>query len=61
MARALTVLIHPTLPRPILHEPANEAVRQYRKAIKVLRQHVDRVVSTSTAIEPILLACLLCV
>jgi hypothetical protein len=61
MARALTVLIHPTFPRPILHELTNEAVRQYGKAIKVLRQHVDRAVSASTAIEPILLACLLCV
>jgi hypothetical protein len=61
MARALTVLIHPTFPRPILHELTNGAVRQYEKAIKVLRQHVDRAVSASTAIEPILLACLLCV
>jgi hypothetical protein len=61
MARALTVLIHSTFPRPILYELSNEAVRQYGKAIKVLRQHVDRAVSASTAIEPILLACLLCV
>jgi hypothetical protein len=61
LARALTVLIHPSFPRPILHDLAEEAVRQFRKAIRVLRTHVDRAVASSVAIEPILLACLLCV
>lgn len=61
LARALTVLIHPSFPRPVLHELADEAVRQFRKAIRVLREYVDRAVSYSVAIEPILLACLLCV
>lgn len=61
LARALTVLIHPTFPRPVLHELAEEAVRQFRKAIRVLREYVDEAVSSSVAIEPILLSCLLCV
>lgn len=61
MARALTVLIHPSFPRPILHNPADEAVPQYRKAIRSLRQYVDQAISVPAAIEPILLACLLCV
>jgi hypothetical protein len=61
MARALTVLIHPTFPRPILHELADEAMRQYRKTIRSLREYVDRALAAPVAIEPILLACLLCV
>lgn len=61
MARALTVLIHPSFARPILQEPADEAVRQYQKAIKELRTYVDSAVSLSVDVEPILLACLLCV
>jgi hypothetical protein len=61
LARALTVLIHPSFPRPVLHDLAEEAVRQFRKAIRVLRAYVDRAITSSVAIEPILLACLLCV
>lgn len=61
LARALTVLIHPSFPRPVLHDLAEEAVRQFRKAIRVLREYVDEAVSSSVAIEPVLLACLLCV
>jgi len=61
MARALTVLIHPTFPRPILPELADEAIRQHYKAIRSLRKYVDQALTTSVAIEPVLLACLLCV
>ncbi|GAB7322117.1 hypothetical protein MBLNU13_g03140t1 [Cladosporium sp. NU13] len=61
LARALTVLIHPSFPRPVLHDLAEEGVRQFRKAIRVLREYVDEAVSSSVAVEPILLACLLCV
>jgi len=61
LARALTVLIHPSFPRPVLHDLAEEATRQFRKAIRVLREYVDEAVSSSVAVEPILLACLLCV
>ena len=61
LARGLTVLIHPSFPRPVLNDLAEEAVRQFRKAIRVLREYVDNAVSSSAAIEPILLACLLCV
>lgn len=60
-ARALTVLIHPSYPRPVLNDLAVEAARHHRKAIKLLREYVDRAVLASVAIEPILLACLLCV
>lgn len=60
-ARALTVLVHPSFPRPLLHDLAGEAARQYRKTIKVLRQYVEQAVLAPVAIEPILLACLLCV
>lgn len=61
MARGLTVLIHPSFARPILQEQADEAMRQYQKAIKVLRTYVDAAASSSVDVEPILLACLLCV
>lgn len=61
LARALTVLIHPSFPRPVLHDLTEEAVRQFRKAIRVLREYVDKAVTSSVAIEPILLSCLLCV
>ena len=61
LARALTVLIHPSFPRPVLYDLAEEAVRQFRKAIRVLREYVDEAVSSSVAVEPILLSCLLCV
>ena len=61
LARSLTVLIHPSFPRPVLNHMAEEAALQFRKAIRVLRESVDRVVSSSVAIEPILLSCLLCV
>lgn len=61
VARALTVLIHPSFARPVLHDIAVEAARHYRKAIKVLREYVEQAVLAPVAIEPILLACLLCV
>jgi len=61
MARALTVLIHPSFPRPVLRELADEAMRQHCKAIRSLREYVDRALTASVDIEPVLLACLLCV
>lgn len=61
MARVLTVLIHPSFTRPILQEPAKEALRQYQMAIKVLQTYVDRSMAGPIDTGPILLVCLLCV
>ena len=61
MARALTVLTHASFTRPILGDLAYEAIKQYDRAIKVLRNHVENAMPASVDVEPMLLACLLCV
>ncbi|KAF2173989.1 hypothetical protein M409DRAFT_48888 [Zasmidium cellare ATCC 36951] len=59
MARALTVLMHSSFPRPLIQEPALEATRQYGKALRLLRYRLNTAASMEGGAESTLLVCLL--